>query len=489
MDTIEDSEVIRFELLKHLFGLWDHIKNHPAHREEARNYVLDWIAAVPGKRESRRFMGDYILNQKDLDNCRRFKDQVAYGGWPIDLHVPDGIRSPEPPGINRYLPGMYSIPFRSLYSRNIDNLMMAGRNVSVSHVALGSTRLMATCALMGQAVGTAAYLCVKYHLIPQEVGKKHIEELQQSLLKQGCYLIRLPNKDPDDLALSAKSTASSERMLEVTNAEEEYTLDVKRRLIFPVTAGRIKRIELLLSSRAEGSEELSVSLRRAQHLTDFSSVEDIAVAKADVPPGEHQWVTFEFDVNVPSGLYWIHVSKNDKISWWACEGNVVGVQRTYLSNGEWVFRRIRNSHCFRISPESTPFGVENVVNGFNRPEGMPNLWASDPHQELPQWIELDFGGKRKLGRLILTFDTNVDLQHPLYWVYKECFPARECVKDYRVLAYDGASWIVQVEENGNYQRRREHEFHQVEVTKIRLEVLATNGSPDARVFEIRAYEK
>ena len=136
--------------------------------------VLDWIGMVPGKRESRRIMGDYILTEKDVKQSTLFPDRVAYGGWFIDIHTPGGILdkdNPPEPGFSGSLEEIekrqvyvYSIPFRCLYSKDICNLLMAGRQISVTHVALGTTRLMGTCAIMGQAVGTAAYLCKNYNL-------------------------------------------------------------------------------------------------------------------------------------------------------------------------------------------------------------------------------------------------------------------------------------------------------------------------------------
>jgi len=207
LDTIGDNDKIRDELWKVLFGVWDHIKNHGDHGAE--NYALDWVGALPGKRESRRFMGDHILTQNDLQSRRLFPDRVAYGGWPIDLHPAKGIYSSGKPAEFNPVPGIYSIPFRCLYSRNITNLMMAGRNISVTHVAFGSTRVMATCAIEGQAVGTAASLCKKYNILPRDIYERHISELQQQLLKDDCYIIDMKNEDEADLARKASVTASS----------------------------------------------------------------------------------------------------------------------------------------------------------------------------------------------------------------------------------------------------------------------------------------
>jgi len=206
LNTIKDNEKIRDELWRCLFGVWDHIKNHGDHGAE--NYALEWVGSVPGKRESRRFMGEYILTQNDVESAVLFDDRVAYGGFPIDLHPPKGIYEPEEPVILTNLKQPYSIPYRCLYSVNIENLMMVGRNISVTHVALGTTRIMATCAVMGQAAGTSAYLCNKYDATPREI-KNHIRELQQQLLKDDCYIIKMRNEDPNDLARQAKVSASS----------------------------------------------------------------------------------------------------------------------------------------------------------------------------------------------------------------------------------------------------------------------------------------
>lgn len=224
-NTINDAEAIRDELLRIVYGLW-------AVTPGRGTRPLEWVQWVAGSRESRRLMGDYIMTQHDVSSPDiasdpLFPDRVAFGGWPVDLHPPLGFYTykqvPVPEDIRASLPhsgdepafqhgvhkSRYSIPFRSLYSRNISNLMMAGRDISVSHVALGSTRVMLTCATMGQAVGTAAAICVQQQTTPRGVYEKRLEQLQQQLLKDGAYIIRLQNADPNDLALKATVTASS----------------------------------------------------------------------------------------------------------------------------------------------------------------------------------------------------------------------------------------------------------------------------------------
>ena len=205
-NIIEETENLNDELFKSIFGVWDHIKNTPGHNAE--NYAIDWIGSVPGIRESRRLVGAYILNENDILGNTFFDDGVAYGGWPIDVHPSKGFHHKGLP--TRYInfPGHYSIPYRCFYSKNIENLMMAGRDISVSKLAMASTRVMGTCAVGGQAVGTAAALSVIHSLTPAELGKKNINELQQVLLKEDCYIPGVSNSDPADLAKTAKITAS-----------------------------------------------------------------------------------------------------------------------------------------------------------------------------------------------------------------------------------------------------------------------------------------
>jgi len=188
-DSIHDTEEIRDELLKIAFGVWDHMKNHGDHGAE--NWELDFIGFLPGKRESRRYVGDYILTQRDVENGRQFEDEVAYGGWQIDNHLPGGFFMSGKDGAHlqkKRLTEPYGIPLRSLYSKNIENLMFAGRNISASHIAFSTVRVMGTCGVMGQAAGTAAALAVKYEITVRELGKSRIGELQDLLMEDDCFL-------------------------------------------------------------------------------------------------------------------------------------------------------------------------------------------------------------------------------------------------------------------------------------------------------------
>lgn len=206
-DIIREGEEIRDELVKCVYGVWDHLKNQGDHGVD--NYDLDWVGMVPGYRESRRLEGDYLLNEMDVRANRIFDDAVAYGGWQMDQHTPGGIFDfdKQPSRILNY-DGCYTIPYRCFYSKQVPNLMMAGRDISTTKMAFGSTRVMGTCAVGGQAVGTAAAIAIARGCTPAEVGG-YMDELQQTLLKDDCYIPGFANHDPADLCRSAKVTATS----------------------------------------------------------------------------------------------------------------------------------------------------------------------------------------------------------------------------------------------------------------------------------------
>ena len=213
-DIIGEYEDTKHRLMGYAYGVWDYLKNSGKY-PETENYALDWVSSLPGKRESRRFIGDYILCEPDMLSYRDFEDAVAYGGWSLDEHNPGGMDNlSEPPSyFHEKFEEPYQIPFRCLYSKNVPNLLFAGRNISQTHIALSSSRIMATCSLEGQAVGTAAALCLKKGILPRELGEQYINDLQEQLLRDDAFIPNRPAKDTQDLVKKASlifaSTTSS----------------------------------------------------------------------------------------------------------------------------------------------------------------------------------------------------------------------------------------------------------------------------------------
>ena len=247
LDTVHDTEAIKWELWKVAYGAWNYIKNS-GQFPDAETLTLEWVGASPGKRESRRFEGDYMLAQPDIVEQKEHADAVSFGGWAIDLHPPEGLYSKESGCIQWHSKGVFQIPSRCFYSRNIKNLFLAGRIISASHIAFGSTRVMATCAHGGQAVGMAAALCTKHGLNPRDLTMQPwIVELQQALLRAGQYIPGAALTDADDLAQSATLTATSELILDdFPPCGETRPLADSCAMMLPLQPGAAPRVGFLL---------------------------------------------------------------------------------------------------------------------------------------------------------------------------------------------------------------------------------------------------
>lgn len=359
-DDLWDPEWARDDLIMVSLSYYNWIKNHSPLAEKAANYQLKYIPVTNAKRETRRLIGDILVTENDILERKVFDDRVGYFIWKLDVHHPLGIFSPESPYDYENNISPASLPLRMLYSKDVPNMFMAGRHVSCTHAALGSARVQGTTGMMGQAVGSAAAMCLKYETTPRGLVNNHMPELQQQLLKDDMTIPHLRNEDPDDLALMANVKASSHK-----------------------------------------------------------SFED---------------------------------------------------------------------------------GVQNVINGLSRPVDddwemwigkVPNnMWISDPGNDMPQWVELDFGGKQKLNSVYLTFDTNLHPKRYTTWEQKpeERMPP-ECVRDYQVQVEKDGKWETVADVTKNYQRRRIHNFDTVETSKLRVLITATNGDKSARIYEIRAYNE
>ena len=188
-DTIGDTELLRDELVSLAAGTWDYVKN--SGKFNADKWELDFLGFLPGKRESRRMVGEYMVTQRDVSDGVVFDDEIAFGGWPLDDHFPGGFWHRGVPNTNFKTPAPYSLPYRALYSKNVENLYFAGRNISMTHMAMSSIRVMATCALLGEAVGKAAAIATRHGLTPHGVYLEGISELQAVLMNEDCFL---PNK-------------------------------------------------------------------------------------------------------------------------------------------------------------------------------------------------------------------------------------------------------------------------------------------------------
>jgi hypothetical protein len=493
-NTFTDAEEIRDELLRILWGAWDHLKNHcPKVAAEADKYKLTWVSYVVGKRESRRIIGDHVLIESEIAKKELFPDRVSYAGWGIDIHPPGGFYDTAPPATFSHKV-KFSIPFRCLYSKDVCNLMMAGRCISVSHVALGATRVMITCGLQGQAVGTAAGFCKLHQADPRTVGQRYIADLQQQLLKDGCYLIDLPNQDPRDLARAAKASASSVSppvVIAMPSQNTTHPLTCQRGVVFPVTAPRINTVSLYLESNNRAATTIELDLRSAKDAETFETTEHLASASATVPPRSAGWVKFTLNLDVKPGLYWICLPKAAGLSWALYDTAPPNTARGYrFGKDEW--HSDESCYRFRLDPPSTEaaaaaavkdippvptkppaamFAAENVVEGYARAiRGTPHSWRPDPKQPLPQWVQLDFGKPVTFNCVHVAFQSKVMR-----------------ADDFRIEAANVDDWSAVADVTENFDRRAVLKFKRITASKLRL--VLTKVRPDVGVCQIRVYDE
>ncbi|MFW6171628.1 MAG: FAD-dependent oxidoreductase [Planctomycetota bacterium] len=494
-NDLEQAERARDELIRITFGFWDYLKNHWPDRASAARYQLVYVPIRDARRETRRLMADYILKQQDVLQGRVFPDRIAHGGWPLDVHHPQGILSgPDGPfDCNPHVP-LYTIPYRCLYSRNVSNLLFAGRHVSVTHLALGSVRVQGTLATLGQAAGTAAAMCVQRQATARGIYQRHLIELQQTLLKQDQYIPELKNEDPSDLALQAAVTASSTARFEQFGSQRArgnlgdiHEFTTSRATMFPVGVdGRIDQVHLCLRSTRSEAAEVTLHLRGAEQFADYSSNKDLATATAKIPPGQETWVTFPIDLQIDTPYAWVWLPRNPDFHWRLMNNAPRGSCRAYggAGQGDWTVLENQFYACYTSPPrkwkiDSDP---ENVINGVSRPVGdRLNVWSSDPNESLPQSIQLQFDHPRRFDTVRLTFDTNMNSRH--HEIRVPVPP--ECVRDYELEAFCSGQWQTVVSVEDNFQRHRVHHFDSVAADKLRLTVNATHGARSARVFEIR----
>jgi hypothetical protein len=505
LHPIKDNEEIRDEALRQLLGVWDHIKNHCTAddvREKAKNFALEFVGFWPYKRESRRILGDYTLTEKDVRDPSIHPDDIAYGAWGIDIHVPGGIHErhvppyPEPRSDENFrqrstIP--YGIPLRSCYSRNVRNLLMAGRPIGASYVAFASSRVLPTGAIVGQGVGAAAALCTKYNCEPKKLASDHPGELQQLLLRQDASIPGVENADDDDLARRALVTASSEAELRFAESETFHKANLALGQVFPVSTNRVDAVELLLHSNSTQSQQVALSLRRVEHAWDLRPSPVIAKATATVPAGHKGYVSFSLNAQTkPGNLYFVSIDAEPELAW-AMFSDVdgqpsqvpVGATAADLApGGFWRPFTHGRSFTMRVVPEQKPYSAQNIVRGTNRPDRWTNAFLSDPAQPLPAWIEFTFSSAVRFNHVQITFDTDTSRRISL-----PLFHYPECVKRYEIAVLQGGSWKTIVAEDNNYFRRQVHRFDAVTAGRLRLNVLETNGAAEARIFEVRVYNE
>ncbi|HEY9291551.1 MAG TPA: FAD-dependent oxidoreductase [Microlunatus sp.] len=498
LDVVDDNEKIRDELQSVVYGIWDYIKN--SGKFEADNLTLEWIGSVPGKREYRRFVGDHVLTQHDVLGQVEFDDRIGFGGWSIDLHPPGGVYATEHGSRHWHPDGNYHIPLRSLYSINVGNLWMAGRNISASHVAFGTTRVMATCAVLGEAAGVAASIAALDGLSPRQLGHQEFGRVRNALVRADASVLGVPNTDPADLARTATVTASSTlRRVAVEEPADRWRLDDALGMVLPV-AGRLGGLEVLLDADRPG--QVAVELHDPIKPQNYLPLKLIKTVTADVEAGEKQWVRFDLDWQPDQPQNGFLVFRADPAITLhtadrATTGTIYFRHREPAPNEQFTeqfrhWKQVSQHHglCFRLTEPTEVYAADQVIGGYGRPYGGPRMWLSESLLVDPApALELTWAEPQAIGELSLIFDDDLDedlinLHH--HRTPYEVLPS--LVRDYRVEAMINNDWQTIAEGRDNRRRRCGHRLEKpVTTDRLRLVITATNGASEAHVVAVRAY--
>ncbi len=506
LDTVHETEEIKWQLWKVVYGVWNHIKNS-GNFPEAENLTLEWVGHVPGKRESRRFEGDYILKQQDIIEQTAFEDAVAFGGWSVDLHPADGVFS-ESKGCNQWhSKGIYGIPYRSYYSRNVKNLFLAGRIISATHVAFGSTRVMATCAHGAQAVALAALLCKKYNTLPKTIGEKYIAELQTELMKTGQHIPGLNLKDANDLVQKALRIEATSTLLlsEIPKTDEWQKLEFSTAQVLPV--GKHKMPTIKFWAKADSETTLKIQLRVSSK--SFNHTPDVTIEEKEISitSGSKEY-SIEFEHSFAKTQYsFVCFMSNDKVELALSDKRITGLLTVYnainpaVSNyGKqeptedigvdafefWCPQRRPNGKniAMKIEPALEAFSTENLRNGIQRPVKSTNAWVANYDTDTAK-LKIVWDEIQTINKVVLHLDADDD--HPLESVLllnpEEKMPF--CVDEIQVFNCND-ELIGQI--SGNYLAQRTIHFDKpVIVTELKIKISNSNKSAPVSLFEVRCY--
>lgn len=498
LDDLYDAEMARDELFRILLGHFNYLKNLWDEKDRTKNYVFNCMPFYDAKRESRRFVGDYILTQNDCMVGRDFEDTVSHTGWPIDLHNPKGIYSGKegPFFSNTHIP-LTKVPFRCLYSVNISNLLFAGRCASITHIALGTCRLENTIACEGQAVGTAAALCARDGMTPRELGQTRMKEFQQILLKDDQYIPGVISTDEADIARKATVTASSvkngELYYEHIGLESEgFELDKQRATFFARdVSDEIGSVWTKLTNKTDEEKKVLFHVRLQADPDGYVTEEDICTCTVTLPPQSTDWYEVPIHVTTKLRYLWMWTDRNPGVWWHTLTGAALDHTRSERDDETQAFKNMRFiTHAVLLrKPEiqTANCAAENVINGYSRAKDAVDYeWVSDPAQGLPQWIELKLDHKQQINTIHVTLDT--DMTNPSMLALYEPYP-NTLVRAYTVEVCDGQQWITVARVENNWMRRLVHTFSTMEATAVRITVTESGDGATARIFEVRIYNE
>ena len=507
LDTIHQSEEIKWELWKVIYGIWDYVKNG-GDFPDAENLTLEWVGTIPGKRESRRFEGDYMLIQQDIIEQREHYDAVAVGGWSVDLHPADGVYSDKLACNQWHAKGVYQIPYRCYYSKDIDNLFLAGRIISASHVAFGSSRVMATCAHGGQVPGMAAALAIQNGWKPRTLAEPDkVVLLQRALNQAGQFIPLFPHRDPSNLAASANIIADSELKLnEIPFDGPWIPLSYSSAQLLPLEMNTAYSFQVAV--KAEKNTLLTVSLRTSEKQHNYTPDITLETLSFELNAGE-QWINIPFTHKLKQDQYaFVTFGANPDISIRGSETRITGILSVFnkwnkaVSNyGKqeppegigiegfefWVPIRRPKGHNFamNIEPALAPFSPKDLKNGCMRPGWKANAYVADLDAEKAT-VDLYWPEKKMIREIKLFFDTDFDhpMESTLLGHSEDVIPF--CVKDYSVINC-GSTLLFEVSDN---HQTINHLVLEAPIETDHLQIQLQRPQPNVPIalFEVMCFE-
>lgn len=494
---ITDSEEIVQDHRELVYSVWDHIKNSGIY--DSSTYDLEYVSAIPGKRESRRLIGDHILNANDIVDQVDFEDVIGHGGWSIDLHAKEGFFSTDMTTHHYNLRGVYGIPFRSCYSKDVENLFVASRCMSTTHVAFGSTRVMATLSTVGQAVGKAANICLTNNITPRDLANNS-SLLQQELLKNDQHILGHKNDDEEDVVKTAKIQTSSTKDLSLTNNIEEESLEKSLAIIIP-TKSYIEYLDVYLKNNIDTTLEYQIfETDKAQNYNPKVKLATKAIALT--ASKDFRWIRLPIELDINNGKTFIELINNRNIELATTTDKLNGVISLFRQNFthettyvDIVTHKVKTSQwaqldtniCFRVAQTDDIYNPCNINNGYNRNHILPNIWISDPSEETSE-VTLSLDGPKELNQLQFTFDSNLNMFYDNLEVAYDFNIMPTLVKDYKVYAKTETGFKEIAHIKNNHQRVNRINFETIKTEEIKIELTETNGSPSYSIYEIRGYK-
>lgn len=485
-DTIAAAQDIAIELKRLVLGVWNYIKN--SGKFDADCYTLDWIGSLPGKRESRRMETEYLLTQRDLLDGQQFPDGAFYGGWYMDIHPAGGILDSQADSCVQIPVHVYQIPLRCLYHGSVPNLLFAGRDIGTERGAFASSRIMNTCALSGQAVGTLAAVCIAQGRPPAELSPDEVEGVRQTLLREDMFIPGVPSADKMDLAPQALVSASSFHDGNAVPLSDGLELTDSAFAVFPGVAGGC----VALTLRSQTQTRLMGTLQSAMLPNRFLPGRDEGPFAWDLQPGEQQ-----VELMVPEscgGRFCIlRFDGAPGVQLVLAEEHRAGFLCGHERRPKYASPMVQ----YRSGNGQGLYTPEQVLNGYSRPWGHPNQWCAAPTDH-DSWLRLDWPTPVTLRELRLYLDPDLTMELPSsraqHWEESHHYAPRtgmppRLVKSIQAETPDGSGgWQTVWSTRENHQRLVVVQFSTpVKTSALRLHFPETWGGLSPAVYEVRVY--